>query len=74
MPDQPKTRRLKFLDADGKEVAVWAGVSSVVSWSVAGDWVTCEYRHGGKQAHRIPPNVVSIVQTRETPAPEGTPK
>ncbi len=61
---KPKTYRLRFQDAAGNEVGVPAGLSSVIAWTVSGDWVICEYLRGGKQAHRIPPNVVDIVQTR----------
>lgn len=63
---QQKTYRLRFQDAAGNEVGVHAGLSSVVAWTVSGDWVICEYLRGGKQAHRIPAAVVDVVQTRET--------
>ncbi len=60
-----QTYRLRFQDADGNEVGVFSGFGSVVNWTVAGEWVICEYLRGGKQAHRIPAEVVDIVQTRQ---------
>jgi len=62
--DRPKYR-LRFQDAAGNEVPVWAGLGSVTSWSVSGGWLTCEYAPGGKAAYRLPDNVVQVMHLRE---------